>query len=248
MRRAHLALFALILLPAGLYLAAPPPTTPAVVSEAEPTVNTFSIVAHDAERKEWGIGVASRVLAVGAVVPYAKAGVGAVATQASANTSYGPRGLEMLAAGKSAEEVVKALTEADKGKESRQVGIVDAKGNAANFTGSKCIVYAGAKSGTNYTCQGNLLTGEAVIGDMAKAFEEAKGPLAWRIMTALEAAEKAGGDKRGKQSAAILVVREKGSPWGDDRYVDLRVDDHENPLQELARILAKRVRKPEKQP
>lgn len=207
-------------------------------------VHTFSIVAYDPERKEWGIGVASKFLAVGSVVPWAKAGVGAIATQAYANTSYGPKGLELLAAGKSAEEVVKLLTEADKGKESRQVGIIDAKGNAATFTGSRCNTWAGGKTGKHYACQGNILAGEAVVNDMAKSFEEAKGPLAWRIMAALEAAEKAGGDSRGKQSAAIYIVREKSGYGGNDRMIDFRVDDHKSPIQELARILALRVRRP----
>jgi uncharacterized Ntn-hydrolase superfamily protein len=220
-----------------------PPPTP----EPEVRFATFSITAYDPEKKEWGVAVASKYLAVGAAVPFAKAGAGAVATQAAVNVSYGPLGLELLAEGKSAEEVVKLLIEADKGKDARQVGIVDAKGNVANFTGPKCNAWAGAKSGTNFTCQGNLLAGEAVINDMAKAFEETKGPLAWRMMAALEAGEAAGGDKRGKQSAAIIVVRENSGPNGlSDRYLDFRVDDHEDPIKELARILAKRVRRPEK--
>jgi uncharacterized Ntn-hydrolase superfamily protein len=216
----------------------------AEIAANEIDANTFSIVAYDPERREWGVGVASRVLAVGAVVPYAKAGVGGIATQAATNTSYGPRGLELLAKGKSAEEVVKLLTDEDDRKEVRQLGIVDAKGNAAVFTGSKCNLFAGSKSGTNYTCQGNLLAGEAVVNDMAKAFEEAKGPLAWRIMAAMEAAEKAGGDKRGKQSAGILVVRDKSGFGGNDRMIDLRVDDHKSPVEELARILNLRLRRP----
>jgi uncharacterized Ntn-hydrolase superfamily protein len=204
--------------------------------------HTFSIVAYDPDKQEWGVGVASRVLAVGAVVPFAKAGVGAIATQSYANKTYGPNGLQLLSEGKSPEEVLKILTEADQGKEQRQVGIIDAKGNAGNFTGKKCITYAGAKSGKNYSCQGNLLAGEAVINDMARAFEETEGKLAWRIMAALEAAEKAGGDKRGKQSAAILIVKDKGGYGGfDDRHVDLRVDDHQEPLAELARLLTKRI-------
>src|SRR5262245_12396338 len=208
-------------------------------------VNTFSIVAYDPDQKEWGIGVASKFLAVGAVVPWAKAGVGAIATQSFANTSYGPNGLELLAKGKSADETIKALTDADKQKDVRQVGVIDANGNAATFTGSNCQAWSGGKTGKNYACQGNILAGEAVVNDMAKAFEDAKGPLAWRIMAALDAAEKAGGDKRGKQSAAILVVREKGGYGGfNDRLIDFRVDDHEKPIQELARILALRVRKP----
>jgi uncharacterized Ntn-hydrolase superfamily protein len=216
-------------------------------SEIRPTdveANTFSIVAFDPEHQEWGVGVASRVLAVGAVVPWAKAGVGAVATQARANTSYGPKGLELLAQGKSAQEVVKLLTDEDKQKEIRQLGIVDAKGGVANFTGAKCNPWAGDKTGKHYAVQGNLLTGEAVITDMAKAFEEAKGPLTWRIMAALEAAEKAGGDKRGKQSAAILVVRDKSGAFGNDRMIDLRVDDHQSPVEELARIVDLRLKRP----
>jgi uncharacterized Ntn-hydrolase superfamily protein len=219
------------------------PTDPP--SPPVPDVNTFSIVAHDPDRQEWGVGVASKFLAVGSVVPWAKAGVGAIATQSFANTSYGPKGLELLAQGKSAEEVMKALTDDDKQKEQRQVGIIDAKGNAATFSGSKCMAWAGGKTGKNYTCQGNILAGEAVVNDMAKAFEDSKGALAWRIMAALEAADKAGGDKRGKQSAAILVVRDKAGYGGfNDRMIDFRVDDHEKPIEELARILALRMRKP----
>ena len=210
-----------------------------------PPVSTFSIVAHDPDRKEWGIGVASKFLAVGAVVPWARADAGAVATQSFANTTYGPRGLELLARGKSAADVIQALTENDRQKDVRQVGVVDAAGNAANFTGPKCMPWAGAKSGKHYTCQGNLLAGEQVVTAMATAFEEAKGPLAWRILAALEAADRAGGDKRGKQSAALLVVRDRGGYGGfDDRALDFRVDDHKDPVPELARILALRVRRP----
>lgn len=220
----------------------PPPREAAA---EPPPVSTFSIVAHDPARKEWGIGVASKFLAVGAVVPWAKADVGAVATQSFANTTYGPRGLELLTKGKSAEEVIKALTEDDPGKDRRQVGLVDARGNAATFTGAKCLPWAGGKTGKHYTCQGNILAGEQVITTMAQAFEEAKGPLAWRILAALEAADKAGGDKRGKQSAAVLVVRDRGGYGGfNDRAVDLRVDDHADPIPELARILAKQVPRP----
>jgi uncharacterized Ntn-hydrolase superfamily protein len=220
-----------------------PPAERDVDLKAE--VNTFSIVAYDPEKKELGVAVASKYLAVGSVVPWAKAGVGAVATQASVNATFGSRGLELLAEGKSPEEVVKTLTDADKGKDARQVGVIDAKGEVAAFTGPKCNPWAGHKTGKLYTCQGNILASEAVVNDMAKAFEEATGPLAWRLMAALEAAEKAGGDKRGKQSAAILVVRDKAGPNAfNDRYVDLRVDDHEDPIPELARILGKRVKRP----
>jgi uncharacterized Ntn-hydrolase superfamily protein len=207
--------------------------------------NTFSICAYDPERKEWGVAVASKYLAVGSAVPWAKAGVGAVATQSAVNVTYGPKGLELLEKGKSAEEVVKELTDADSGKQVRQLGVVDAKGEVANFSGDRCNAWYGAKSGKHYTCQGNLLAGEKVISDMAEAFEKAKGPLAWRLMAALEAGEKAGGDKRGKQSAAILVVRDRGGPNGlGDRAIDLRVDDHKEPVEELARILSLRVRRP----
>jgi uncharacterized Ntn-hydrolase superfamily protein len=140
---------------------------------------------------------------------------------------------------------MKLLTDADDRKANRQVGIIDAKGNAATFTGTKCMAWAGGKTGKHYACQGNILAGEAVVDDMAKAFEAAKGPLAWRIMAALEAAEKAGGDKRGKQSAAVLVVREGGGYGGfNDRMIDYRVDDHEKPIQELSRILALQIRRP----
>ena len=152
----------------------------------------------------------------------------------------------MFCEGKAAEKVIQLLTEEDKGKDTRQVGIVDAEGNVAHFTGTKCLAWAGAKSGKHFTCQGNILAGAEVVNEMAKAYEEAKGPLAWRLMAALEAAEKAGGDKRGKQSAAILVVRDKSGPNGfGDKMIDLRVDDHATPIQELARILTLRVRRPE---
>jgi uncharacterized Ntn-hydrolase superfamily protein len=212
---------------------------------ADVEVNTFSIVAYDPDTQEWGVAVASKYLAVGNAVPYAKAKVGAVATQAFVNVALGPKGLELLAKDMSAEDVLKELRESDKNIESRQLGLVDAKGKSASFTGKKCNAFAGHKTGENYACQGNLLAGEAVITDMAKAFETSKGPLAWRMMAALEAAEKAGGDKRGKQSAAILIVREGKGPNGvGDRYIDLRVDDHQEPIPELARILSLRIKRP----
>ncbi len=204
--------------------------------------NTFSIVAYDPDKGEWGCAVASKYLSVGRAVPWGKAGAGMIATQASVNMSHGANGVEMLAKGKSAEEVLKALQDSDAQFESRQLGIVDAKGNVVTFTGKKCNKWAGGKTGTNYACQGNILVGEAVINDMAKAFEDAKGPLAWRLIAALEAADKAGGDSRGKQSAAVLVVCQgKGTNAVSDqyRYLDYRVDDHKEPIPELARILAK---------
>jgi uncharacterized Ntn-hydrolase superfamily protein len=221
----------------------PNPSRPPAASEIE--ANTFSIVAYDAERKEWGVAVASKYLAVGNAVPFARANVGAVATQALVNVAHGPNGLDLLAKGMSADEALKALSDSDKGIQRRQLGLVDAKGKVVAFTGSGCTAYAGHKTGANYACQGNILAGEGVINDMAKAFEDAKGPLAWRMMAALEAADKAGGDKRGKQSAAILVVRDKAGPNGvGDRYLDLRVDDHKEPIPELARILSLRVKRP----
>jgi uncharacterized Ntn-hydrolase superfamily protein len=209
-------------------------------------VHTFSIVAYDPDRKEWGVGVASKFLAVGAVVPWAKAGVGAIATQSLANTTYGPKGLELLSHGLSPEDVMQQLTKEDPGRENRQVGMVDAQGRAATYTGKKCQAWAGGKTGKHYACQGNILAGEAVVNDMASAYERSAGPLAWRIVAALEAAEAAGGDKRGKQSAALLVVREKGGYAGfNDRRYDFRVDDHAQPVQELARILGLVLRRPE---
>ncbi len=213
--------------------------------DKEQNVNTFSIVAFDPEKKEWGVAVASKYLAVGSAVPFAKAGVGAVATQASVKVTYGPLGLDLMARGKTAQEALDEMTADDKNKESRQLGLIDAQGNVATFTGKKCNSWAGHKAGKHYTCQGNLLAGEAVVAKMAEAFEQAKGPLAWRMMAALEAGDAAGGDKRGKQSAAILVVREgAGANRFGDRMIDLRVDDHKDPVPELARILALRVRRP----
>jgi len=205
---------------------------------------TFSIVAHDPARQEWGVASASKVVAVGAGVPWGQAGAGAIATQSLTNVTYGPRGLKLLERGGTAADVVKALTDADRDREDRQLGIVDAKGNAAHFTGKGCDPWAGAKLGKNYVCLGNLLKGKEVIDDMATAFEKSKGPLAWRMMAALEAGERAGGDKRGKQSAAILVVRAPANPADGDHAVDLRVDDHARPIQELARILALELPKP----
>jgi len=207
--------------------------------QAPPPVATFSIVAYDPKNGDLGVAVQSKFLAVGSVVPWAKAGVGAVATQAWANVRYGPNGLELLLQGQTAQQTVTALTGADRGKNRRQLGIVDAKGRSAAFTGKGCMAWAGHKTGQNYTCQGNILAGKEVIDAMAQTFEGAEGPLAERLMAALTAGQKAGGDKRGRQSAALLVVRARGGySGGNDRYIDLRVDDHKTPIAELSRVLA----------
>jgi uncharacterized Ntn-hydrolase superfamily protein len=232
--RRGLVLMSWMLLAVGLAPAAAPPVV----------ADTFSIVAFDPDTQEWGVATASRALAVGNCVPWAKAGVGAIATQSQVNVSFGSRGLELLAGGKDAESAVKELVDGDAGRDLRQLAIVDARGRVAHFSGKLCGPWAGARTGKHFVCIGNILTGEDVVTAMASAYENARGPLPWRLMAALEAGEKAGGDKRGKQAAAILVVRDRAGPNGfGDRYVDLRVDDHDQPIQELARVLAKRVRK-----
>ena len=174
-------------------------------------ISTFSIVARDEKTGELGVAVQSKFVAVGAVVPYARAGVGAIASQAWGNPRYGPIGLELLASGKSAREVVNFMTSADPYQNSRQVAVIGIEGNASVFTGSECLEWAGGKHGTNYAVQGNILTGPDVIQAMGKAFEDANGTLAERMISALHSGQKAGGDKRGRQSASLLVVREK---WG----------------------------------
>ena len=200
--------------------------------------STFSIVALDAATGELGIGVASKFLAVGAAVPWARTGAGVLATQAWANLSYGPAGLDLLEQGVPAEEVVRRLTEGDEDREHRQLGVVDRQGNAAAWTGKDCFNWAGHRMGKGYTCQGNILTGAAVVDAMAEAFERAGGPLPERLLAALESGQAAGGDSRGQQSAALYVAKEKGSYGGFiDRYVDLRVDDHPTPILELRKLL-----------
>lgn len=209
----------------------------ATLARAAEPVATFSIVGHDPATGELGVAVQSKFFAVGAVVPWARAGAGAVATQAFANTTYGPAALDMLAGGASPEEVVAALTDADEGRDARQLGIVDAEGRAAAFTGSACITWAGHEVGDGYTAQGNILAGEEVVQEMAKAYRETDGALGERLMSALEAGQAAGGDSRGMQSAAILIVKEGAGYAGfNDRYCDLRVDDHTDPIAELRRI------------
>ncbi len=197
---------------------------------------TFSVVSYDPEERKWSVGVASRYLSVGSIVPWAVAGVGCIATQSYANYTYGPEGLELLRKN-NAPEVGKMLTEADKGREKRQLGIVDAKGNAWAYTGKECHEYAGHIARKNFSVQGNILAGPEVLESMAEEMEK-PGKLEDRIMKSLFAAESKGGDRRGRQSAAILVVSEvSGFTEGTDRYIDLRVEDSRNPLRELNRLL-----------
>ncbi|TMC93588.1 MAG: DUF1028 domain-containing protein [Chloroflexi bacterium] len=199
---------------------------------------TFSIVARDPQAGESGIAVQSKFLAVGAVVPWAKAGVGAIATQSWANTSYGPRGLELLASGLSVQETLAQLIGEDDGRASRQVGIVGVDGQPATFTGDQCFPWAGGQVGEHYTCQGNILVGEDTVLAMARTFEQTTGRLCDRLVAALAAGQAAGGDSRGQQSAALLVVRQGGGYGGfNDRFIDLRIDDHPQPINELKRIL-----------
>jgi uncharacterized Ntn-hydrolase superfamily protein len=199
---------------------------------------TFSIVACDLEEKSWGVAVASKFPAVGAVVPWAQADAGAVATQSFANTGYGPRGLEMMANGLSAEEVLAKLLMEDGERELRQVGLVDAKGGSATFTGSGCFPWAGGVKGKGYAIQGNILAGAKVVAAMEKKFLSAKGNLPFRLHAALLAGDRAGGDKRGRQSAAIYVAKPNGGYGGYvDRWIDYRVDDHEDPVPRLGELI-----------
>lgn len=214
-------------------------STGMMAKEAESRrVSTFSIVARDTETGELGIAVASRFFSVGSVVPWAKADVGAVATQSYANTSFGWRGLELLERGFSPEEAAALLLKNDDDPTRRQFGIVAADGRSYSYTGSDCLNWAGGRQGPNYAVQGNILAGEEVVFSMEKAFLESTGTLASRLYTALIAGEKAGGDSRGKQSAAMLVVRDKAGYGGyTDRAIDIRVDDHPEPFIELGRLL-----------
>lgn len=204
-----------------------------------PHPSTFSIVAYDAEAQEWGVATQSKFLAVGAAVPWAQAGAGAVATQSFANTSFGPKGLALMASGLSASEALSQLLAEDEGREHRQVGVVDARGGAATFTGKECMAWAGGLTGPGYAAQGNILVSEATVTAIAHAFEKTRGELADRLVGALAAGQKAGGDRRGQQSAAVLVVRDKGGYAGfNDRYLDLRVDDAPRPIERLRELVA----------
>jgi uncharacterized Ntn-hydrolase superfamily protein len=205
-----------------------------------PVVATYSIAACDLEAGQWGVATQSKFLAVGSVVPWAEPGVGALATQAYANPRYGPEGLALLRAGASAEEAVAKLTEADSGREHRQLGVVDSRGGSASFTGSECFDWAGGVTGNCFAAQGNILVGSDTVQALATTFTATAGrPLAGRLLDCLAAAQAAGGDRRGQQSAALYVVERDGGYAGlSDVLVDLRVDDHPEPVLELARLHA----------
>jgi uncharacterized Ntn-hydrolase superfamily protein len=205
---------------------------------AEPTVATYSIVACDLEARQWGVAVQSKFLAVGSVVPWAEPEVGAIATQAYANPRYGPDGLALLREGLSASEVVERLTSEDEGRDERQLGVVDGQGESASWTGQGCNDWAGHRTGPGYAAQGNILVGEETVAALVTTFEaNAQLPLAQRLIECLAAAQAAGGDRRGQQSASLLIVqRDGGYAALSDVLVDLRVDDHERPIEELRRI------------
>ena len=200
---------------------------------------TFSIVAFDEATGDLGVAVASKFPCVGAVVPWARAGVGAVATQSWANTDFGPDGLRLMGGGLPAAAALDAVLEPDEDREERQVGFVDAGGDAASFTGAHCMSWAGGRTGDGFAAQGNILAGEQVVEELARVFATTEGDLCDRLLAALLAADAAGGDRRGRQSAAMLVVRAGGGYEGrNDRYIDLRVDDHPEAPVELARLFA----------
>jgi uncharacterized Ntn-hydrolase superfamily protein len=205
---------------------------------AEPLVATYSIAACDLEADQWGVATQSKFLGVGSVVPWAEPQVGAIATQAWANPRYGPDGLLLLREGLSAEEVVERLTSADEGRDHRQLGVVDGKGGSATFSGAECMDWAGGRTGPCYAAQGNILVSAETVDAIAETFEATSGkPLAERLLDCMDAAQAAGGDRRGQQSSALLVVERDGGYAGlSDSVVDLRVDEHELPLEELRRI------------
>jgi uncharacterized Ntn-hydrolase superfamily protein len=201
-------------------------------------VATYSIAACDLAAGQWGVATQSKFLGVGSVVPWAEPGVGAIATQAYANPRYGPEGLALLREGVSAEEAVERLTGADEGRAHRQLGVVDREGRAASYTGEECMAWAGGRTGVGYAAQGNILVSGTTVEAIAETFERSAGrPLVERLLDCLDAAQAAGGDRRGQQSAALLVVERDGGYAGlSDAVFDLRVDDHERPLEELRRI------------
>jgi uncharacterized Ntn-hydrolase superfamily protein len=205
---------------------------------ASPLLATYSIAACDLDASQWGVAVESKFLAVGALCPFAEPLAGAVATQSYVNPRYGPDGLALLRQGLSAEEVVQRLTDADEGRAHRQLGVVDAQGRAATYTGEGCHDWAGGRTGEGYAAQGNILVSGATVDALAETFEGTAGtPLAERLLDCLDAAQAAGGDRRGQQSASVIVVEKDGGYAGlSDTLVDLRVDDHERPLEELRRL------------
>ena len=204
---------------------------------ARPVIATYSIVACDLDAQQWGVSVQSKFLSVGSVVPWAEPHVGAIATQAYANPRYGPNGLQLLREGLSAQEVVDRLTGEDEGRDHRQLGVVDGEGNAATYTGRECMDWAGGRTGTNYAAQGNILVSAETVDALAETFESSTGSLANRLIDCLAAAQAAGGDSRGQQSSALLVVQRDGGYAGlSDVVVELRVEDHERPIEELRRI------------
>jgi len=202
-----------------------------------PCICTFSVVAKDEASDEWGVAVASKFLAAGSVVPWGKANAGAIATQAWANISFGPDGLTLLESGMPARETLEQLVAKDEGRDHRQLGIVDREGRAATYTGAECLDWAGGVTGDGFSIQGNILTGPEVVESMKETFLSTEGTLTERLLATLLAGDRSGGDKRGRQSAAILVVREGGSYGGyTDKALDLRVDDHTDPVPELQRL------------
>ncbi len=204
---------------------------------ARRTIATYSIAACDLDAGQWGVATQSKFLAVGSVVPWAEPHVGAIATQAYANPRYGTEGLSLLREGLSAEEVVGRLTAADEGRDQRQLGVVDREGRSASFTGAECLEWAGGRTGPCYAAQGNILVSAATVDAIAETFESSKGTLAERLLDCLDAAQAAGGDRRGQQSAALLVVEQDGGYAKlSDTIVELRVEDHELPLEELRRL------------
>jgi uncharacterized Ntn-hydrolase superfamily protein len=204
---------------------------------AELVIATYSIVACDLEAQQWGVSVQSKFLSVGSVVPWAEPHVGAIATQAYANPRYGPNGLALLREGLSAQEVVDRLTGEDESRDHRQLGVVDGQGNAATYTGMECMDWAGGRKGTNYAAQGNILVNKETVDAMAETFESSSGLLASRLIDCLAAAQEAGGDSRGQQSSALLIVQRDGGYAGmSDVVVELRVEDHQRPIEELRRV------------
>ena len=203
-----------------------------------PIVATFSIAACDLAAREWGVAVQSKFLAVGSLCPFAEPEVGAIATQAFVNPRYGPDGLALLREGLSASEVVERLTAADDGRAQRQLGVVDSQGSSATYTGEECFDWAGGRAGPRYAAQGNILVSGDTVDGLADTFERTRGQaLVGRLLDCLDAAQAAGGDSRGQQSASLLVVQKDGGYAGlSDVLVDLRVDDHERPLEELRRL------------